>query len=288
MILRQAGFKIVVILFNYHVACVRRRFNRMSDLQVSNILPEGSTRRRTQPSRFVDSEEYQEEWKKLLLEDVPDNELEAALVDEDFSDGSESEQDEPEENSVEEVLEDHTMELPDDDYCPSNEPYCHDSLSDLSMSDEEYECLDIVVPDECEEDVLIQCPDSTYKQEPENHDEFSDLSSAPKDHNVSNGLPDETEITFRLAQQDLYVVKNDCQTIGNSGIFLPNAHGGVFLCRDMPSGRTIQVDCGDRGAMLRGGSGIAFKDMDHNNLDLHNMVTVNLDQACAHLLGYSE
>jgi hypothetical protein len=50
------------------------------DLMPGNILPRGERRKRTETKRYVDSE-----YRSLMLEDIPPEELQAALVDSDYS-----------------------------------------------------------------------------------------------------------------------------------------------------------------------------------------------------------
>ena len=48
----------------------------------ANILPAGSKRRRRAPERYVENKEYCEDLARLMTEDIPEDELQAALVDE--------------------------------------------------------------------------------------------------------------------------------------------------------------------------------------------------------------
>jgi hypothetical protein len=56
----------------------------MSHLDPQNIITGKRKRRRT--SRFVDSKEWQDAYGKLILDDIPAEEIEAALVDDDVDD----------------------------------------------------------------------------------------------------------------------------------------------------------------------------------------------------------
>lgn len=65
-------------------------------LDVTNIIT--SKRRRKPTKRLVDSQEWQAEYRHLILEDVPDSELAAALDDEHFEDGVAPETDDEDED----------------------------------------------------------------------------------------------------------------------------------------------------------------------------------------------
>ena len=54
------------------------------------ILPEGTKRARKRPLRYVDELFRDKDVKKMMMEGVPDSEIEAALHDEDWSDEDES------------------------------------------------------------------------------------------------------------------------------------------------------------------------------------------------------
>lgn len=54
-----------------------------SNVSAMNIL--STSRKRKKPERLVDSEEWQASYEKIALEDVPDSELHAAIVDENFN-----------------------------------------------------------------------------------------------------------------------------------------------------------------------------------------------------------
>jgi len=55
------------------------------DVSSVNILPSGSRRMRVTPTRFVDQLYQDPEVRRLLLEDIPPEEMQAALVDSDYS-----------------------------------------------------------------------------------------------------------------------------------------------------------------------------------------------------------
>lgn len=119
----------------------------MSDLKLSNILPEGSHRKRKRPDRFVDREDWQQEWSKLLLEDVPEDEIDAALLDEDFSE----EDDDGEEDRASSFSEDSAgiehddcvmLQDNDEDYVVNDDEE-ESSESDLECSDDDDEFLTV-------------------------------------------------------------------------------------------------------------------------------------------------
>ena len=105
----------------------------MTDLTSTNILPEGSRRKRKRPDRFVDSEDWQQEWSKLLMEDVPENEIDAALLDDDFS------EDDDDEDRMSSISED-SAKIDDDDCVmlqEHDEDYVLDDEEESSESDSE-------------------------------------------------------------------------------------------------------------------------------------------------------
>ena len=81
----------------------------MVGLNVNDILPEGSKRVRKAPIRFTDQLLQDRSVQKMYLEDVPEDELFAALEDEELDDDEESddeEEDDEEEDSDEEEEDD--------------------------------------------------------------------------------------------------------------------------------------------------------------------------------------
>jgi hypothetical protein len=66
--------------------------NSLVDICQGNVLPPGKRTRRA-PVRYVDELMQQADVRQLLLDDVPTDELQAALLDEDFEEDDESEND---------------------------------------------------------------------------------------------------------------------------------------------------------------------------------------------------
>jgi hypothetical protein len=55
------------------------------NMDARNVLPAGSSRKRRAPERYTDSSEFQSQYCKLMLDDIDDDEVQAALQDEDFT-----------------------------------------------------------------------------------------------------------------------------------------------------------------------------------------------------------
>lgn len=70
----------------------RRPIDEMDGMDTSLILPEGSKRSRRKPVVYVD-----EDYEKLMLCDIPKEEMQAALEDEDFENDVEDDDDEDDE-----------------------------------------------------------------------------------------------------------------------------------------------------------------------------------------------
>ncbi len=126
-------------------------------MDTANILANGTKRKRTTPERFVDSDDFQNAYIKLMMEDVPASEVYAALEDEDFS---------SEESDGEEIPSTARASLSDDYVEVSGES---ETVSD---SEEEFEAY--------------STEDDDDEEEEETEDEADivvDQSGAPMDYN---------------------------------------------------------------------------------------------------------
>lgn len=113
--------------------------SKLCDLQTSNIIT--GKRKRRSTTRLVDSEEWQSSYSKIMLEDVPDNEVFAALQDECLD--SDDEQYSDDEISLSESEEDNDFivndaETEDDDFSADEDSREESSDDDdLATEDED-------------------------------------------------------------------------------------------------------------------------------------------------------
>ena len=66
---------------------------------------------------------------------------------------------------------------------------------------------------------------------------------------------------------------------GGAPFVTTTTDGMVLLSRKLAGDRTIYIDCGPGGAMLRGGEGIAHRDMDNGNNHVDNLCSVREAEA---------
>ena len=117
-----------------------QQVNPRVDVDGSNVVH--GKRRRRQPQRFTDTEEFQRDWVGLILEDIPDDELKAALEDSDAEFDLSSSEDEADEEGDDDDGTDLDDFIDDDDDCNDTEDTEEEWEGEDAEEEEEEEDLD--------------------------------------------------------------------------------------------------------------------------------------------------